>query len=783
MHFSSRLIFSLLGGVAAVSLVFDVYQATLEMPTFRDEVQKQSLVLAESQRHTAKQLLLANSPDDLQTHVDQFQNQEQLAGIALYDATARPLAMTSTMTYVQVTPAAVIKSLQTGHVQGEFLRQVDLSLHVLALPLSAETRLLGAIAIFHKVGFTRALLWRLARMSVVQTLLIVGVTLLLIRRSVGTHLHRITQWLRETHAGKTPPRSELPKGAMFQPLAYEVTRLATSLYEARAIAEEEARLRDTAQALWTPERLRISVQSRMKRNRLFAVSNREPYEHTYQGNSTAWRIPPSGLVTALEPVLRACDGTWVAQATGDADRETSNELGQLRVPPDHPQYTLRRVWLTEQEEDGFYFGFANEGLWPLCHVAHTRPIFRTEDWNQYQAVNRKFAVALLEEMHDENEPFVLVQDYHFALLPRMLKESRPDARVALFWHIPWPNPEAFGICPWQQQLLDGMLGADLIGFHIQAHCNNFLATVDRALESRVDQEHFAVNRRDHETKVKPFPISVAVNGEDTAVPTMESSATERARLLRQLGIEATFLGIGVDRVDYTKGIPERFRGIERLLELYPDYAEKLTFVQIGAPSRTHIKRYQDLMAEVEEEAERINRRFRTGAWSPIVFLNRHHSHGEIVPYYRAAQFCLVTSLHDGMNLVAKEYIATRQDERGSLILSRFTGASHELPDALIVNPYDTDELARGIHTALTMPDEERRARMARMRAIVKEHNIYWWAGNLIGELAEIRLEPAEADQPGRRDSLARHTQFTIEDPKIYAKPWTNKQDGFVAKIG
>jgi trehalose 6-phosphate synthase len=771
MHPGSRLSFSLLGVVAVVSLAFAVYQATLELHTLRDEVQRQSLVLAESQRHTAEQLLLTSSTDDLQTHVDQFQNQEQLAGVALYDATGRPLAMTSTMAYVKVTPPAVIKSVQTGHVQGEFLRQADPSLQVLALPLSAETRLLGAIAIFHKVGFTRALLWRLARMSAVQTLLIVGVTILLIRRSVETYLQRITQWLRDTHAGKMPPDGELPKEAMFQPLAYEVTRLATSLSEARAIAEEEARLRDTAQALWTPERLRIFVQSRLKGNRLFAVSNREPYEHGYQSGLITWRIPPSGLVTALEPVLRACDGTWVAQATGDADRETANKLGQLRVPPDHPQYKLRRVWLSKQEEDGFYLGFANEGLWPLCHVAHTRPIFRTEDWNQYQAVNRKFADALLEEMDGENEPFVLVQDYHFALLPRMLKESRPDARVALFWHIPWPNPEAFGICPWQQHLLDGMLGADLIGFHIQAHCNNFLATVDRALESRVDQEHFAVTRRDHETKVKPFPISVAINGYVASAVT-ESPATERARLLRQLGIDATILGIGVDRIDYTKGIPERFRGIERLLELYPNYLEKLTFVQIGAPSRTHIKRYQDLTAEVEHEAERINRRFRTGGWSPIVFLKRHHSHAEIQLYYRVAEFCLVTSLHDGMNLVAKEYIAARQDERGSLILSRFTGASHELPDALIVNPYDTDELAQAIHTALTMPADERRARMARMRAVVKEHNVYRWAGNLIGDLAEIRLEPAQVDQPGRRDTFARTNviQFaavgqTNEDPQ------------------
>jgi trehalose 6-phosphate synthase len=444
------------------------------------------------------------------------------------------------------------------------------------------------------------------------------------------------------------------------------------------------------------------------------------------------------LVTALEPVLRTCDGTWIAQATGDADRETVDERGGLRVPPDHPQYRLRRVWLGQEEQDGFYLGFANEGLWPLCHIAHTRPLFRTEDWKHYQNVNRKFATALLEEMKGEKEPFVLIQDYHFALLPRLIKERRPDARIALFWHIPWPNPEAVGICPWQRELLDGMLGADLIGFHVQAHCNNFLETVDHALESRIDWETFAVNRRDRLTKVRPFPISVAFDRENV-VP---DAAAERSALLRQLGVSTPYLGIGVDRVDYTKGIVERFRGIERLLELYPAYREKLTFVQIGAPSRTHIRRYQDLMAEVEGEAERVNRRFRANSWSPIRFVKRHHSHAEIQPFYRQSNFCLITSLHDGMNLVAKEYVAARQDEQGALILSRFTGASQELSDALMVNPYDTDELAHAIHRALTMPPEEQRVRMARMRDVVQEHNVFRWAASLIGELAGLRLETA-----------------------------------------
>ena len=510
--------------------------------------------------------------------------------------------------------------------------------------------------------------------------------------------------------------------------------MAISLNAARAAANEEARLREAALSRWTSERLRISMQATLNGSRLFAVSNREPYEHKHQGNSITWSVPPSGLVTALEPVLRACNGTWIAQGSGDADRETADEHGRLRVPPDHPQYQLRRVWLSKDEEQGFYFGFANEGLWPLCHIAHTRPIFRTDDWEQYRAVNRKFTFALLDEMEGETEPLVLVQDYHFALLPRMIKEQRPDVRVAIFWHIPWPNPEAFGICPWQRELLDGMLGADLIGFHIQAHCNNFLETVDRTLESRIDREHFAVNRRNHITIVHPFPISVAGNESAAAAPVY------RAALLRDLGVRTAFLGLGVDRIDYTKGIPERLRAVERLYDLYPEYTEKFTFVQIGAPSRTRIERYQDLEEELAEEVERINQRFRTSAWKPIIFLKRQHSQAEILPYYREADVCLVTSLHDGMNLVAKEYVAARLDEQGALILSRFTGASHELKDALIVNPYDADELARAIHIALSMPVEEKRARMQHMRAEVQENNVYRWAGSLINELAGIRLE-------------------------------------------
>ncbi len=359
-----------------------------------------------------------------------------------------------------------------------------------------------------------------------------------------------------------------------------------------------------------------------------------------------------------------------------------------------------------------------------------------EDWEHYQTVNRKFAEALLEEMQHEENPLVLVQDYHFALLPRLIKEARPDARVAIFWHIPWPNPEAFGICPWQAELLDGLLGADLVAFHLQAHCNNFLDTVDRALESRIEREHFAVNRSGHSTLVRPFPISVAGTAEEPQ--SLELPHLERVHLLEKLGVRASFLGVGVDRVDYTKGIPERFRAIERFFEKYPAYRREFAFVQIGSPSRTHIRRYQELMDEVVREAERINHRFQTSDWKPIVFLNRQHSHQEILPYYRTADFCLVTSLHDGMNLVAKEFVASRDDLHGVLILSCFAGASHELGDALKINPYDTEQMADSIRQALEMRPEERRMRMQRMRSTVREHNVYRWAGKLIEELCEVR---------------------------------------------
>ncbi|MDP8981798.1 MAG: trehalose-6-phosphate synthase [Acidobacteriota bacterium] len=750
MRFSFRLMLSLFIAITLVSLVFAVYQVQAENRNRRNELERRAQILAESLQETVEPLLLKGAQEDLQRIVERFGNRERLAGVAIYDDQRRPVLMTASLTPRSSDVAPVVdKAMSQGRGAGTFFNSDLFHMHVYAVPLRRGSQTVGALAVFHDASYIEAQdteIWRNTFFHMLVQMLVVGaITLLIVRWSMVRPIARMTQWLNDMRAGKPSP--EMPAEDVFTPLTREITHLATSLRMARASAEEEARLREASDSLWTAERLRVYLEGALRDSRLFVVSNREPYEHVYRGSNIETRVPASGLVTAMEPILRACDGMWVAQGAGDADRATVDEHDRLRVPPEQPQYTLRRVWLTREEEEGYYYGFANEGLWPLCHIAHTRPIFRVEDWEHYKAANQKFADAVLEEMATTERPIVLAQDYHFALLPRLIKEKRPDARVAIFWHIPWPNPEAFAICPWRRELLEGLLGADLIGFHTQLHCNNFLQTVDRTVESRIEWERPAIIRGRHSTSVRPFPISVEFNDAPAKPVAGDSVFLERVALLKKLGVEADILGMGVDRLDYTKGIPERFRGIERFLEKHPSYCGRFTFVQIGAPTRTHIKRYKDLITEVEAEAERINWRFHTSKWKPIVFLQRHHSHEEIDVYYRVADFCMVTSLHDGMNLVAKEFVASRDDEGGALILSGFTGASQELLDALIINPYDTEQMAEAIRFALEMDPRERRQRMHNMRHVVKGNNIYRWAANLTGAVSEIRIESFEKVKP------------------------------------
>jgi trehalose 6-phosphate synthase len=485
---------------------------------------------------------------------------------------------------------------------------------------------------------------------------------------------------------------------------------------------------------WTRNRLEDVARTRLGGARLVVVSNREPLIHIYHDEEVRCLRPASGLTTALEPVMQACGGIWVAHGSGEADRAYADARGRVAVPPENPAYTLRRVWLSREEEQGYYYGFANEALWPLCHIAHTPPRFDGSDWAAYRRVNARFADAVLEEVGD-GPALVFVQDYHFALLPRILKTARPDLIVAQFWHIPWPNREAFRICPWQEELLDGLLGNDLLAFQIQDHCNNFLDTVDRGLEARVDLERFTVTRGGRTTMVRSYPISIAP--ELWSLPPPNQVNQVERQLRERLGLREQQLLIGIDRVDYTKGLAERFRAVDRLLTVAPDLRKKVTLVQVGAPSRVQIPTYHRLNRDLEALVDHINWRHGAEDWLPIQFLKQHHDPEQVCLLYRMAAACVVSSLHDGMNLVAKEFIAARSDSQGVLILSRFTGAARELTDALLINPYDVEEFAHALQVALRMPEAEQDRRMRRLRQQVSDNNIYRWAGMLLSDAGKL----------------------------------------------
>jgi trehalose-6-phosphate synthase len=748
MKLSLRLIPILAIAITLVTFVVARNQVRSEKRGLQADLERRAEILAESLQETVEPVLQKGATSQLRRIVERFGNREHLVGIAIYDADGKTLAMSSKLdSYLQAPPAVFTQSKEKDLGIGTYQPIGQLAMYVYAMPLHRDSAVAGVLVLFHDASYIDAQssrIWREALWHVViQVLLIMLITFLVIRWAIVGPIMRVANWMKDLRNGKVAPIPHRIAESFLGPLSTEAATLAQKLAEARAAATEEAQLREAGDSLWTADRLRANIQKRLSGRSLFVVSNREPYEHVHSYKGIEIRVPASGLVTALEPILYACDGTWIAHGAADADRETVDARDHLGVPPDHPHYTLRRVWLTKEEEEGYYLGFANEGIWPLCHIAHTRPVFRSADWEHYQRVNEKFAQAVLEEIEGADRPFVLIQDYHFALLPKLIKAKRPDARVAMFWHIPWSNPQAFRICPWERELLDGLLGADLIGFHIQAHCNYFLETVDQSLESRIEWDRFTVNRNDHLTLVRPHPISVDMQQQRRDSQDESSTQNSRSEILARLGPNILFLGVGVDRIDYTKGILERFRGIETFLDKFPHYREQFAFAQFGAPSRTAIKRYQDFVTEVEAEVERINRRFETDTWKPIHLFKRHHSHEEITPFYKVADFCLVTSLHDGMNLVAKEFVASRTDQDGVLILSKFTGASLELHDALLVNPYDIGQLAESIRHALEMPSDERQARMNRMRRVVQEHNIYRWAAELIRDLSEIRLEVSE----------------------------------------
>ena len=741
MKINLTLILSIILAVGLVALGFTAFQISSERQELKAEMEANTISLAED----FYRLHLKGKNDTTGLHMkpvtDSIIRQFSFLGIAVHYNNDSVIALNQAVEkYLErssdFTAQAISADTSMGNflsVKGDDLYQYIKVIKSQALPSSAVIFYADAeyiSNIIQSIWLRNFMRWFL------QAFLISVVTLLIVRWGVLSPLRKVVEWVQVARSGNVEQLKKRPPITFLEPLYKEITGIAHAMHEAKAVAQEEARLRTTAEAIWTPERLNEEMKQLLQDKMMVVVSNREPYMHVRAGKEIKCIVPASGMVTAMEPILKACGGLWIASGSGDADRETVDKNDKVLVPPLEGNYTLRRIWLTKEQEDHYYYGFSNEGLWPLCHIAHTRPVFRKEDWDHYRDVNALYAKAVLEEIKNKDEPFILVQDYHFALLPELIKQERPDAKVAIFWHIPWPNPESFGICPWQKELLTGMLGADLIGFHTQYHCNNFLETVNEALESRVIWENFSVKIGNKFTMVKPFPISIAFTLKD--FDSTDNIKVETAELLKQHGLHAKYMGIGVDRIDYTKGLIEKFLSIERFLEKYPEYQGKFTFVQIGAPSRSLLKTYSDTISAVEHEATRINWKFKSKNWQPILFLKRHHSHEEIIPYYKAAQFCMVTSLHDGMNLVAKEFIVSRNQNDGVLILSRFAGASQELRGALIINPYDIEQSADSIKAALEMPQEQQLHKMKQMRRMIMSHNVYSWAAGILRTLSSIQ---------------------------------------------
>ena len=710
--------------VATAILVISPFATSFVEQWSRRDVELRSKLVFNSVRNEMSNLLAANATAQIGALFEQLALDERLLAIGFCDNNAvlrhSNKVMPADFSCQQVARSdqesfSTIQSAGRPTVAGSF-----------PIPTDAG---LGHLILLHDLTFAQErgaqargwLMIALAIVALVGAALASLIALFIMRR----WLQSIRSAIEEVKNGRRD-RDEMIESPG---VGGEIQRLIRDLDETR-------RLIDAAYTDWNPETLRRALASQLPNTEIIVVSNREPYIHNRGPNGILLQTPASGLVAAIEPVMRACGGTWIAHGSGSADREIVDAHDRIRVPPASPTYTLRRVWLSEEERDGYYYGFANEGLWPLCHIAFVRPRFRESDWDQYRAVNARFADAVVKEA-TRPDPIILVQDYHFALLPKMLRERLPEATIITFWHIPWPNSEVFSICPWKEEIISGLLGSTVLGFHTQFHCNNFIDTVDRFVQSRIDREHSSITIGGHETFVRPYPISIewppaALAGQK---PVSECRKSVRA----QLGLaDDICLGIGIERFDYTKGIIDRMLSVDRLLTIHPEWKKSFVFLQIAAPTRSKLSAYIDLQAEAQALAEQINARHGSEGYKPILLLIEHYEPERVFELFRAADLCVVSSLHDGMNIVAKEFVASRDDECGVLILSSFAGASRELSEALIVNPYDSHAMSETLQRALYMPKVEQQARMQVMRNIVRARNVHRWAGQMLLEAAQLR---------------------------------------------
>jgi trehalose 6-phosphate synthase len=726
MRLSLRFILPLLVVLAGVAYAILPLVDRLTVRWFLRDLEIRASLIANTVHDPVQDLIVAGNRTRLSQYFARLTQDQRLLAVAYCSAPgARPIASASLPAGIDCT------GLDRFAEAGERITTETGPLHVAARPLPTDSARAGVLLLLHDMSFVERRSQE-TRQYLFYFFVALGVAISLITVVIAQLSWRgWEQGVRALLRGEGLLRPAKASAAMapFAPIATDLRALIRDID-----AEHQARSHE--QMTWGPDALRAVLHGELRGQEAIVVANREPYIHVRDANGIAVQRPASGLVTALEPIMRACSGTWVAHGSGSADREVVDSRDHVAVPPDQPAYEIRRLWLTREEEAGYYYGFSNEGLWPLCHNAHVRPTFRSEDWEQYRKVNQRFARAVADEA-TSSDPIVLVQDYHFALVPRMIRQLLPSATIITFWHIPWPNPEAFAVCPWREELLDGLLGSSILGFHTQYHCNNFVDTVDRLLEARVDRETFTVSYRAAPTAVKRYPISI----EWPVHPTLLATPVEACRqavLARHALPFGHRIGVGIDRLDYTKGVEERLRAVERLLELHPEWVGRFSFIQIGAPTRSSIDEYQHYEARVRALVTRINDRFTRDGLPAVILRIEHHEPAQVYEYYRGADLCMVSSLHDGMNLVAKEFVASRDDERGVLILSQFTGAARELPEAIIVNPYDTDQCAQALQAALTMPAAEQRARLRLMRGLIQEFNVYRWAGRMLLDAAGMR---------------------------------------------
>lgn len=728
--------------VVAGFTLFGMIQGSFEEQKLMDDLTRKAKAVAESAQISVMHILQS---DDLQTAnslVETFQKRERMQGCIIYNKKGKAIAVTKRLAGWELVERDYLKEvLEQGETRSGIEKFREYTVYRYILPIKNEKgKILGAVEVAYDTSYVLNLVaefWRRISLFLIVLVIMTSLVLILLQKQIFIMpVLRLTDWFKKYQKGEINENHPIKDKDEFASLISEVEQVALSLRVASKAVKEVAVSRLKKEDLWTDSKLKNLMHAKLGESAFIMVSNREPFMHVKDDTGRISCIQPAGgVVTAIDPLMRACGGTWVAHGAGNADRNFVNTKDKLGIPPDDIRYILKRIWLSKQEEQGYYYGFSNEGLWPLCHMTHTRPIFRETDWEMYKKVNQKFADSILEELPVKS-PFIFIQDYHFTLLPKMIKEKRPDATIAMFWHIPWPNPEVFAICPYYKEILEGMLGCDLVGFHVQYHCNNFLDTVNRLTESRIDAERFSVIRGGSETLVKAFPISVDPDNYGAKHP--EEYRLQAETVKKELKLDGKIVGVGVDRIDYTKGIIERINGIDLFLEKNPGQKGKFVFVQIGAPSRTHIKSYHDLISDLDARVDQINWKYGDEEWKPVIYLKRHLSLQEIIPYYMLADMCIVSSLHDGMNLVAKEYISAKEDLNGVLILSTFTGAARELTDAVLINPYSAMEFAAAIKTAVEMPAEEKKRRMENMLNIVKENNIYKWAGSIITDIASLR---------------------------------------------